>query len=102
MKKLALLLLVCSLLLSLAACAAVVTGSEPGSGESPASAGAETAVPTQTAVQTVPDPAVDSTEELESESAAATAPADHEDPAETTEPVDLGGLSLAGTEWEAE
>lgn len=105
MKKLALLLLVCSLLLSLAACAAAgtdVTGSKPGSGESPASAGAETAVPTQTAVQTEPDPAVDSTEELESESAAATAPADYEDPAETTEPVDLGGLSLAGTEWEAE
>ena len=105
MKKLALLLLVCSLLLSLAACAAAgtdLTGSKPGSGESPASAGAETAVPTQTAVQTVPDPAVDSTEELESESAAATAPAYHEDPAETTEPVDLGGLSLAGTEWEAE
>lgn len=105
MKKLALLLLVCSLLLSLAACAAAgtdVTGSEPGSGESPASAGAETAVPTQTAVQTEPDPAVDSAEELESESAAATAPADYEDPAETTEPVDLGGLSLAGTEWEAE
>ena len=112
MKKIASLLLVFSLLLSLAACAAAGTdlpASESGSGESPAPTGAETAAPVQSGTQTEPEPTDETAENLEPEPADTTAPretAETAEPAEPpvvpTEPAAPDALGLAGTGWNAE
>lgn len=110
MKKFALLLLVFTLLLSLAACAAHggAASQETGStaAETTAPTAAETAAPTQATSQTDTEPPTDTGEDLpEPEPVDETAPTESSGPAESTgpaEPTAPACPELAGSEWRAE